>query len=137
MFVVFGVIFAVGLSIMFPYLVGDDNEESVVNIFAILPAFILTYFVYSLIEKGKLNFSNSLRIVIATICMGLASGVLFAPMFVLARWGEEYSLPKILWDLGIIYGGAIVIVFIIASILAWVNDSSPFKELEKSIRSMG
>ncbi len=139
LFVAFGVMFMVGLSTVFPHLVGGDNEESSswMSYVSMLPAFILTYFIYSLIEKGKLNFSNSLRIVIATLSLGLGSSVLFIPMIVLAHLAEGYYFLKILWDLGIIYGGAIILVFVFASILAWINNSSPFKELEKSIRNMG
>lgn len=130
------------IDIFFPF---NDSEEDinwqtfVEKIIVFIIAFIPVYLLYSKIEKGKADFSDSLRCIISIVFSVLAVNIFYIPFAIL--YFSIYFPGSILE--GILYGaiffvrlyviGGILIIFLLI-ILSRLNKTSFLKELEKSLK---
>ncbi len=94
-------------------------------------SFLCVYPIYAKIERGSANFSDGIRYLVGFIVLCLGTGLFAVPFLLLMDEGS--FINKLLEVLGVYIGGVIVIAFLL-TILSWLNNNSPWKELKVSLR---
>jgi len=105
------------INLLFPL---SDSEEDInwQTYVAMLIAFIPVYLLYSKVEKGKANFSNSLRWIVKIIIPCLAVNLIPTFLFVgLLMFGLKNII--------IVYVTGIVLAILLVTVLSWLNNTSP------------
>jgi Trk-type K+ transport system membrane component len=119
------------ITVLFVFLFGASGENDFLFFAAGGCSFVCVYVVYSKIERGKANISDVIRYVVAFIVLALGVGVVSVPLWLISD--HRPFTDKVL-ELVAMYVGGIIVVVVLLTILSWMNDSSPWKELEKSFR---
>jgi hypothetical protein len=91
-------------------------------------SFVCTYLVYTKIERGKADFSGGIRYLVGFIVLCLGVGTFSIPFMFISGEG---TLLGTLSELMVVYGLGAIVVFVLLTLLSWLNDSSPWKELQK------
>lgn len=93
-------------------------------------SFILVYMLATKIERGTARFSEALRRIVGLILFCFGSGVPFAPLAVILGKG---TILENLFLVIVFYVGAAITVVIVVTLLSWLNNTSPWEEIQRSM----
>ncbi|MFH1356630.1 MAG: hypothetical protein ABII18_05800 [bacterium] len=123
------------LDLLFPGLSSKESEElsTLLTLSCMALSFIFTYLLFNLIEKGKTDLSGGIRLIIGFISLSLGSSLFLMPFFILGVFSGGKSILNNLLEVIFLYVGGFLVVIVLATLLSWINKSSPQEELKKSI----
>lgn len=107
----------------------DADDSSIIDYISMLVAIPIIYLSYTKIEMGSWHFSNSLRLMISVLYLVFMCTFLFLPI------GLFFYTKNIINTLIIYLIVNIAVIFLsmlLATILSWINNTSPREELKKS-----
>lgn len=93
-------------------------------------SFVLVYMLATKIGRGAARFSEALRRIVGFILFCFGSSVLFLPLLVIL--GEGTILENLFLAI-VFYVGAAITVVIVVTLLSWLNNTSPWEEIWRSM----
>jgi len=97
----------------------------------------VTYLIYAKVEKGFFDFVNSLRLMIAVlklIFLCTSTSILVLPIYLIV---ESIDILENVIICLVINISIIIFMGLLATILSWINNTSPLEELGRSKDFLG